>query len=294
MAVTQLGGGWRLVDRLIAGYGVVISIIAITRLDRPGMLWILAAHMALPLLGWLASRAPASGGGGILRAGYPVFILTGLYSALDVLIGFGAPTWDAPLLAMEAAIFGGQPARDWWQSAPSPLWSTILHAIYFSYYIVVPLPVVIFLVIRRHRHAVEPYLDAVVATFLFCYISYALFPVSGPYYQWPHPTGDFVDNLPARWVYAALAQGSSYGAAFPSSHVAATVAASIAAWGVSRRLGIALAIPTAFLVVGVVYCQMHYVVDSVAGLIVGLVVPLAVMRHAKRATIAGRPPVTVT
>lgn len=289
--MTHVGGGWRLVDRLIASYGVVIALIALTRLDRPGMTWILAAHLLLPVLGLLAARAPTSGVGAVLRAGYPVFILTGLYSALDVLIGFGAPTWDAPLLAIEAAIFGNQPARDWWQSAPSPFWSTLFHAVYFSYYIIVPLPVVIFLAVRRYRHAVEPYLDAVVATFLFCYVSYALFPVSGPYYQWPHPTGSFVDNLPARWVYAALANGSSYGAAFPSSHVAATVAASIAAWAVSRRLGIALAIPTAFLVVGVVYCQMHYVVDSVAGLLVGIVVPMAVSRHAKGATIAGRPPV---
>jgi hypothetical protein len=288
MALRAEGGGWRLVDRLLATYGVVVATVALTRLDHPGAAFILGAHLGLILLAWLATRAPTTGLGGILRASYPVFILTGLYASLDILIGRGAPTWDAPLLALEESIFGSQPARDWWRASPSPFWSTVLHAAYFSYYFIVPLPVLVLLVQRR-RHAIEPYLNGVVATFLACYLIYLFFPVSGPYYQWPHPDGAFVDNLPARWVYAALAQGSSYGAAFPSSHVAATVAATLGAWAASRRLGLVLAVPTLLLTVGVVYTQMHYVVDSVAGVVVGIVVPLLVARTANGATIAGRP-----
>ena len=68
-------------------------------------------------------------------------------------------------------------------------------------------------------------------------------------------------------VYSALRGGSAFGAAFPSSHVAATVAATIGAWRGSRRLGVILAVPTALLAVGVVYCQMHYAIDSAAGLL---------------------------
>jgi membrane-associated phospholipid phosphatase len=54
------------------------------------------------------------------------------------------------------------------------------------------------------------------------------------------------------------------------------VAASIGAWYGSRRLGLILAIPTTLLVVGVVYCQMHYVVDSLAGVLLGVGVPLGI------------------
>ncbi len=293
MALTNEGGGWRLVDRLLACYGLVVAIVALTRLDHPGAGLIAGAHLGLVLLAVLASRAPSSGGGGVLRAAYPVFILPGLYASLDVLIGRGAPTFDAPLLALEEAIFGNQPARDWWRGSPSAFWSTVLHAAYFSYYLIVPLPVLVLLVQRRGRE-IAPYLNGVVATFLACYLIYLFFPVSGPYYQWPHPDGAFVDNVPARLVYGALAQGSSYGAAFPSSHVAATVAATIGAWMASRTLGLIIAVPTLLLTVGVVYTQMHYVVDSVAGVLVGIVVPLMVIRHAKRAAIAGRPFVPTT
>ncbi|MDQ3139018.1 MAG: phosphatase PAP2 family protein, partial [Gemmatimonadota bacterium] len=89
----------------------------------------------------------------------------------------------------------------------------------------------------------------------------------------------FLDNAAARLVYATLARGSSYGAAFPSSHVAATVAAVAASWQGSRRLGLALLAPTVLLTIGVVYCQMHYAVDALAGLALGAIVAYVVGRQ---------------
>lgn len=265
-------------DMLIAGYGGFICAVGLTRIDQRGMIWVLAAHVMLPLLAWLATRASQRGVGALLSAGYPVLLLPALYSSIDVLNGFGATaTFDAPLLRLEASLFGMQPSRDWWRAAPSAFWSTVLHAAYFSYYVVVPLPIVVLLATGRSA-VLERWLAGVIATFLACYVVYVLAPVAGPYYEFARPTGEFVANAPARWVYAALAKGSAYGAAFPSSHVAATVAATIGTWAAMPRLAAALAVPTALLTVGVVYCQMHYVIDSVAGVAVGILVPLAVHR----------------
>jgi len=64
--------------------------------------------------------------------------------------------------------------------------------------------------------------------------------------------------------------------------VAATVAAAIAAGRFSRGLAWGLALPTVLLTVSVVYCQMHYGVDAVAGLLVGLIVAAAVNRWEMR------------
>ena len=110
----------------------------------------------------------------------------------------------------------------------------------------------------------------VLTTFPVCYAAFILFPVAGPYYELPRPEPGFLDNPPARLVYAVLARWSSYGAAFPSSHVAAAVAATWAGFEGSRRVGWLLLGPTLLLTVGVVYCQMHYGVDALAGLGVGL------------------------
>jgi hypothetical protein len=273
---------WRPVDRWLAAYAGFVVVVGALRLDQRGVGWIVAAHLLLGLLTFLVTRPHPATATGILRAVYPVLLLPGLYSSIDVLNQFGAlPTHDAPLLAIEQAVFGMQPARDWWRAAPSATWSTVLHAAYFSYYVVVPLPIVVFLATGR-RDRIDDYLAAVIGVFLACYVVYIAWPVSGPYYQFAHPSGAFVDNPPARAVYAMLSRGSAYGAAFPSSHVAATVAAAVASWRVDRRLGAWLVIPTVLLTIGVVYTQMHYVVDAVTGVALGITLPiLAVARRTR-------------
>lgn len=271
---------WRLVDRMLAAYGIVVALVALTRLHQPGVPGVLVAHLAIPALAWLVANAPPTQLARVLRGIYPVALIIGMYSAIDVLNRFGAvPTWDHQIQALEHAIFGMQPSRDWWRAHPSAFWSVTLHSSYLSYYLLIVTPMIAFLVQRRHD-ALERYLNGLLATYLVCYLVYLFMPVAGPYYQFERPSGAFVANLPARLVYAALSGGSAFGAAFPSSHVAATVAATIGAWRGSHRLGLVMAIPTALLAVAVVYCQMHYVIDSATGVILGIVVAGVVTRRA--------------
>jgi membrane-associated phospholipid phosphatase len=49
-------------------------------------------------------------------------------------------------------------------------------------------------------------------------------------------------------------------------------------------LGLALFVPTLLLTAGVVYCQMHYGVDALAGLMIGALVALALGVNRERAT----------
>ncbi|MBK6424105.1 MAG: phosphatase PAP2 family protein [Gemmatimonadetes bacterium] len=100
-------------------------------------------------------------------------------------------------------------------------------------------------------------------------------PGRRPVLRVPRPSPAFLDNGPARLVYRTLARGSAYGAAFPSSHVAATLVAAAAAWRGWRPLGAMLIPPAVLLTVGVVYCQMHYAVDALAGTGLALVLVLA-------------------
>jgi membrane-associated phospholipid phosphatase len=272
------GPGWRLVDRMLAAYGILVAAVSLGRLHQSGMALVAAAHLAIPLLAWLLATAPVTAITRILRGIYPLLLLTALYSAIDVFNRFGAaPTWDRPLQSLEQAIFGMQPSRDWWRAHPSAFWSTVLHSAYLSYYLIVVTPVFYFLA-RRRNDALERYLNGLLATYLVCYLFYLFLPVAGPYYEFARPTGEFIANLPARMVYAALRGGSAFGAAFPSSHVAATIAATIGAWRGSRGLGMILAVPTSLLAVAVVYCQMHYAIDSAAGLVIGVTVAGLVTR----------------
>ena len=168
----------------------------------------------------------------------------------------------------ELTLFGMQVSRDWWQRARrAAFWSTVLHGAYFSYYFIVSAPALLLPLARRPRRG--PAVRARGDDHLrLCYLVFIFFPVAGPYYVFPRPADWFIDNPAARLVYDTLAEGSSYGAAFPSSHVAATVAAALTA-AAAPALGLLLLVPTLLLTVGVVYCQMHYGVDALAGLLVG-------------------------
>lgn len=263
----------RPVELLLLGYVAIVTVPVVQRASRfPGCWWLLAAHLLIVVLVFLASRPDLGPVGRVIRELYPMILLVGLYSALDVLNGGGSvAVHDATVQRWELAIFGVQISRAWWQAYPSVFWSTVLHGAYLSYYLILTVPALWFGV-HRQWQALRRFVFMVMAAFFVCYLFFVFFPVAGPYYAFPRPTGPFVETITARLVYGALASGSSYGAAFPSSHVAATLAAAIAAWRGSRRMGLLLAIPTLLLTVAVVYCQMHYGVDALAGLAVGAAV----------------------
>jgi membrane-associated phospholipid phosphatase len=267
------------VDLLLAGYLVIVSVVAIVRAPGlPNCWWLLVAHGLFGLLLYLLTRPGLGPVGRSIREIYPLLLLVALYSELDVLNGPGGTTvYDGVVQRWELAIFGAQLSTDWWRARPSRFWSAVLHAAYLSYYLIVVAPAFYF-AWRRNIVALRHFILVVMTTFVVCYLVFIFLPVAGPYYVFARPDPWFVDNLFARAVYDTLATGSSYGAAFPSSHVAAAVAATLSAGRGSRWLGWILAVPTVLLAVAVVYCQMHYGVDAIAGLLTGAAVTALVER----------------
>ena len=271
---TRTGTRLRLVDLLLAGYLAIVSIVAAIRApQRPGCWWLLVAHALFGILLILITRPGLGPVGRTIRELYPLFLLPALYSELDVLNSPSMQVHDVLVRHWERIVFGAQVSQQWWQSAPSVVWSSIFHGAYLSYYLIISAPALYF-AWQGDLAAVRRFILTVITTFIVCYLFFIFFPVAGPYYEFPRPAAWFTANLPARLAYDALATGSSYGAAFPSSHVAAAMAATLAAMKASPRLGLLLSIPTVLLTIGVVYCQMHYGVDALAGLIVGGVVTL--------------------
>lgn len=268
----------RPVDWLLLAYLSVVSVVAVLRAPgRPGSWWLLVAHALFGVLLYLITRPGLGPVGKTIREIYPLFLLPGLYSELDILNSDVMRVYDRTVQQWELWLFGSQISREWWQAVPSRFLSTLLHSAYLSYYLIISAPA-IYLAWRGDLQAVRRFVLVVIATFVICYLVFLFFPVAGPYYEFPRPPSWFTANLPARLTYEALATGSSYGAAFPSSHVAAALAATLAALKSSRRLGLVLLVPTLLLTIGVVYCQMHYGVDALAGLAVGGLVTWAVDR----------------
>ncbi|HZI77298.1 MAG TPA: phosphatase PAP2 family protein [Gemmatimonadales bacterium] len=280
--LTEKAAEWRsplrAVDLLLLGYLGLVSAVAASRVhEQPLCWWLLLAHGLFVLLLFLVTRPGLGPIGRTIRELYPLFLLPGLYSELDIINSPGRPVYDFAVQHWEQVVFGMQISREWWQRYPSVFWSTVFHSAYLSYYLIISAPALYF-AFKGDLIAVRRFVLIVMATFVVCYLFFIFFPVAGPYYMFPRPAAWFTANTPARLAYDALSSGSSYGAAFPSSHVAAALAATAAALRASRRLGLILLVPTALLTLGVVYCQMHYGVDALAGLLVGGLVTAIVGR----------------
>lgn len=263
----------RPVERWLLLYLAFASVVALVRLGRyPACAWVLAINLLVAVLIRLLSRPDSPPWTGQLRLIVPLLLLVAIYGQIDLLNGSGsAAVHDALIQRWDLALFGLQPSRDWWRSDPSTTWSILFHAAYLSFYAIILIAPLVAMW-RGDTVGAERAVEWTMSAFLVCYVVFVLFPVAGPYYQFPRPAGAFVDNFAARAAYAVTGAGSAFGAAFPSSHVAAAVASTGAGWSISRRLGLILGVLTLMLAVGTVYCQMHYAVDAIAGCLTGGVI----------------------
>ncbi len=266
----------RAVDRLLAAYLALVSVVAVARggLTDPKIWWLLLAHTLFGILLYLFTRLrQQQRTGQAIRVLYPLILLPGLYAEIGILSlqldVAGTFARDATIQRLEAAVFGSQISYEWIRRAPSVFWSGVLHLAYLSYYPIVYLGPPLLLV-RGERDRARRVVFAILTAYVVCFVVFVLYPVAGPNYAFAHPEGPVRDVWSARFVYWLLSGGSSFGAAFPSSHVAATVAAVLILWREWRALAAVLAAPAVLMVIGTVYCQMHYGLDALVGLVLGV------------------------
>ncbi len=273
----------RALDWGVLAYVVIAALVAIGRIGRiPGVAWSLVADGLAVVVVLLLARPGLGRFGRGLREVYPLILVVIFYGALDLLTGHGGiPTHEPTIQRWELAVFGEQVSHTWWRHHPSQFWSTLLHAVYASYYLIVAAGPIWFLA-RGDRPNLRRTVAAISATYGICFVIFLLYPVAGPNYEFPRPSAAFTANLPAHLVYSLLQRGSSYGAAFPSSHVAAALTAALVSFRGSRALGAVLLVPALLLPVAVVYIQMHYGMDAIAGVLLALLVYAGTLALARR------------
>lgn len=265
------------------GY-VVIASIALGRSFQgdavPHWEFLAAAHVLLVGLVLLAPRARAAGPvGRFLGDWYPMLLLAALYGEIGVLTLDAGFQNDLPIQRLEMWVFGSQISYRWIREMPLPWLSAVLHSCYLAYYAILyaaPLG----LWFSGRRDPARRTILGVMITFYLCYVIFLFFPVAGPRYAFDAASNAATQVGPARLARWLLDRGDSWGAAFPSSHVAASVVATGMAIRYWRPLGFALLLPTIGLVLAVIYGQFHYGVDALSGLLLAGAM-LAVMQRAR-------------
>lgn len=196
----------------------------------------------------------------------------------------------------EQALFGFQPAALFAERFSSKVVSELMYMGYESYYLFfVALPIVVFF---RDYQQLERVTLIIFGGFFACYVIYLLLPVTGPQYYYlavgieDIKSGVFPDigRYFAETTECMTAPGWSDGlfynlcrmahetgerptAAFPSSHVSIATVVMLCAMRMKMwKMLIILAVPYLFLCMATVYIQAHYAIDSIAGLVAGIVI----------------------
>ncbi len=253
-------------DAVVRVFVLAMVLAVVVRLGRVSEWpWLLACDALVLLLVELVERSPRTSHVARLAAlWYPFVLVPAYYGQLGVIgVDVGAVR-DLVVQHWEAALFGGQPSVAWHQASPLPALSWVMHACYAAHSaIFLGIPLVLWLRFGRDEAARAVF--GVSLAFFVCFLVSAVFPVAGPGYWYPAPTGPEARVGSARLVHWIIDSGSSYGSAFPSSHVAASWAAVLLAVRRAPLLAALVAPVAVGLAAGTVYGQFHSVVDAAAG-----------------------------
>ncbi len=183
---------------------------------------------------------------------------------------------DPALIRLEQWLFGFQPSIEWSRAWPWPWFHELMEFAYFTYYFLAA--AYVWLLMRAPGLEAEPRWDALrdfvrdlSVTMLICYTFYTLFPAWGPKY---FRLGFIeVGGGPFTAIMRHIHEnGAILGAAFPSSHVAASLVPWWHTWTRFPRHRWWMTTLFVLLCMSTVYNRYHYVVDVIAGLLLGALV----------------------
>ncbi len=193
--------------------------------------------------------------------------------------------WDATFAALDVRLFGRLPSA-WFGVLGRPRWLTDLASLaYVAYY---PLPVVLGLALYvRDRVEFRRFAFTVVATFLASYTGYLVFPTLGPRTADEALLGGGAVARALR-AFLAVAEGNPLDA-FPSGHTAIALVCVGGAWFALPRWRLPLALVLVGIGFSTVYLSYHYVIDVVAGVLLGAAALAALPALARRVIDDQRP-----
>jgi membrane-associated phospholipid phosphatase len=283
-------------DWALAAYVTFVALIAIVW-TVPSWPYILGAHVALiggllllPPRGAAWEQACASdsrwrrrarSAARFLRYTYPALLLTPFFEEASLTVNaaaVNAPYWfEHYLFNADRALFGGTPAVMLSQ-AGNPALDEMMHAFYFSYYLLIIGGIVIAWNRGRGGRGTpgggfHTAMLCMMLGFFLSYVWYPFLPARGP---WEHP--EVVSGLRpfAGWIFTRaieliIAGAAVSGGCFPSAHVSGTWALAFGLCAADRRAARWFALLATGLSVACVYTRYHHAVDVLAGLTVAVV-----------------------
>jgi membrane-associated phospholipid phosphatase len=269
-------GAFRLLDAIIAGYVVVVSIPLALGAARGTSGCAQQLSVNLAVLSGLAlvcvlSRRSRSWLFAFLRLSYGPSLFAVLYRQTATVwpVLYEQP-FDAWLVHVEQVLWGSQPSLVFAQHAPWRWLSELFCAAYYAYYYFIPAMLFTVLLTRGYTTA-ERVVFSTTLCFLICYTLFWLFPTVAPHYWFPPHAGPqlYQGYLFNHLLFLFTAAGEVPAGAFPSSHIAVALLLTMQASRFAPRLFPFMLAVTVVMCPAVVYLRAHYAVDVPAGILMG-------------------------
>ncbi|MEA2248118.1 MAG: hypothetical protein QOH46_2647 [Solirubrobacteraceae bacterium] len=229
---------------------------------------------------WTAKRGAAAG---VALASFYVTYMA--YRNLKSVVPLIRPddNFDRPLADLDRSLFAGHDPAALLHSLPGTWLTThVLSAAYVAFIVFLPLTIGVALVFSRDLQAGLFYTTAQSVNWVLGAGSYFLLPSLGPVYADPRAFAELPASEVTRLQGVLLDQRVEFLrdpaastpqsiAAFASLHISMSFTAALAAHllGAGRRLKLALWVWFAVTTVGTIYLGWHYVVDDLAGVVLG-------------------------
>lgn len=233
---------------------------------------LVAAHLAIgAALLAIAYRDPLPRLLVALRDWHPLVLFPLLYKEVELLAAaIGDWRLTAVIPRLEEALFNGQPSIYLSERLTSVAFSEFLHLCYFAYIVVIPAVAAHWYV--RDREAFHELVLLLAVTMFGSYLFFILYPVDSPFYRFERLGPPFAGHFFFDLVHHVSSRGGARGGAFPSAHVSGAVIVWLIAWRHERPLAMLLSPLILGVIVATVYGRFHYVLDSVAGCALALIV----------------------
>lgn len=199
-------------------------------------------------------------------------VLLSYFQLREILPAVSSRALDAEILALDQRLFGFEPAVAW-DRFVSPVTTEWFAFFYFSYFFILIVHCIPFLLAVRDRDLTARFSLGIFAVFCTAHVVYMVVPGYGPY---RHLAGSFQNELEGglfwRLVLDTVQAGGAMKDIFPSLHTAGPTYIALFAFlhrdrGVFRYSWPVLAIFTTQIIVATMFLRWHYLIDIVAGLV---------------------------
>jgi len=208
--------------------------------------------------------------GNILRRWYFPILLLLLYEETGGLVFMWFPGWlDNALAQFEFNLLGVHPTL-FLQKFNYPVLNEYFMFCYLMYFVLLAgFPMILFF--RKMYQELDRYVFALALTYCVCFLGFSLLPITGPFSLFKE-----IYDVPLKGVLFTPAVDylidsmCADGGGMPSSHTAAAVVILIYAWRFVRKIGYLITPVVIGLVIGTFWGRIHFVLDSLAGVVVAV------------------------